>query len=285
MAEGKSFRSKLEDFFNPGPAAAGKQSGKRTDLEDPVDIYSHTGKFFKANKVTDSYAETIEVGERKIRGGIEELELDQAIYGGKKVSRKELEQQSEDEEDEDFDDDEEIEDSSNDLPVDMELSEEASSEPPKAGDDEEEEELEQALKQLKAEEQDDSQFNAARVSSEVEKGKSVRIQKKVFDQFLHQRILMQKLLLGANRLPHGPVLAAYTATGLGSCRRELKSYIKDVTRAQRDLFKLSETPVAIQEFDDEEESTVDTMYKTLDHNFQQVLPFVEETVERWNSRT
>lgn len=60
-------------------------------MEDPVDIYSHTSKFFKADKLTDSYANTIEIGERKIRpAGIDESELEQAIYGGKKVSRKDL---------------------------------------------------------------------------------------------------------------------------------------------------------------------------------------------------
>ena len=36
-----SLRSKLEDFFNPGPSAKGGQFKSR-DLEDPVDIYDHT---------------------------------------------------------------------------------------------------------------------------------------------------------------------------------------------------------------------------------------------------
>jgi hypothetical protein len=49
-----------------------------------------------------------------------------------------------------------------------------------------------------------------RASTEVEKGKSVRVQKKIFDQFLHQRILMQKLLTGANRLPKGEVLKGFS---------------------------------------------------------------------------
>ena len=62
------------------------------------------------------------------------------------------------------------------------------------------------MKQLKDEEKDETNFIQQRVTSEVEKGKSVRIQKKVFDQFLHQRILMQKLLQTANRLPSNPEL-------------------------------------------------------------------------------
>jgi hypothetical protein len=57
------------------------------DIEDPVDIYNHTKNFLKKNE-SDSYAKTIEVGERKIKG---DIDLDDLIYGGKKISRKELE--------------------------------------------------------------------------------------------------------------------------------------------------------------------------------------------------
>jgi hypothetical protein len=50
---GGSVRSKLEAFFTPGP----KQSARADfDPEDPVDLYNHTAKFFKANKKTDEYA-------------------------------------------------------------------------------------------------------------------------------------------------------------------------------------------------------------------------------------
>ena len=46
---------------------------------------------------------------------------------------------------------------------------------------EDDDDLNLALEQLKEEEKNETQFNEARVSSEVEKGKSVRIQKKIFD--------------------------------------------------------------------------------------------------------
>ena len=52
-----------------------------------------------------------------------------------------------------------------------------------ASEDEEEagDEIDRALKQLKDEEQNESKFYQSRISSEVDKGKSVRVQKKVFD--------------------------------------------------------------------------------------------------------
>lgn len=67
-----SIRNKLEDFFNPGPK--NPTLPKSADLEDPVDMYSHTHKFFKADKKTDSYAEQVEVGTRRIHGDLEELD-------------------------------------------------------------------------------------------------------------------------------------------------------------------------------------------------------------------
>jgi ribosomal protein S21 len=58
------------------------------------------------------------------------------------------------------------------------------------GEDDNGEDIDKALKQLKQDEEQESKFQQERVSSEIEKAKSIRVQKKIFDQFLHQRILM-----------------------------------------------------------------------------------------------
>lgn len=76
--------------------------------------------------------------------------------------------------------------------------------------------------------------------------------------------------------------------GLKNSKREIKSYIKDLTRIQKDLFTLSETTVKVKTFpedDQDNESTTDSLFRIVDHNFSQVLPFVDETIDRWNSRT
>ncbi len=49
------------------------------------------------------------------------------------------------------------------------------------------------------------------------------------------------------------------------------------------MFMLSGTEVHVEET--EEDSTADTIYKRLDSNFSVIVPFVEETVDRWNSRS
>jgi hypothetical protein len=104
-----NIRSQLDAFFTPGPKAQTKR-GADLDPENPVDIYNHTHKFFKASKKTDEYAKTVEVGERRIRPAInmDDLDLDQKIYGGKRVSRENMNKQmeKEDEDDEEIDSEE-----------------------------------------------------------------------------------------------------------------------------------------------------------------------------------
>jgi Apoptosis antagonizing transcription factor len=72
-------------------------------------------------------------------------------------------------------------------------------------------------------------------------------------------------------------------------KKEVSGYIKDLTTLQKELFALSETEVKTKTFPDhaltDNESTSDSMFEVLDHNFKQVLPFVEGTVDRWNTRT
>ena len=67
--------------------------------------------------------------------------------------------------------------------------------------DEEDEDIDMALKQLKAEEANEGEVVKERQVSDIEKGQAVGVQKKVYDNFLHQRILMQKMLSGSNKLP------------------------------------------------------------------------------------
>ena len=89
-----------------------------------MDLYSHTHKFFKPNKHTDDYAKQVEVGERRIRTAAPDMdELDQKVYGGKRVSREDMaakvlvvadDDSDEDEEVESYDDEEDREDEGDD---------------------------------------------------------------------------------------------------------------------------------------------------------------------------
>ena len=83
-----------------------------------MDLYSHTHKFFKPNKHTDDYAKQVEVGERRIRTAKDMDELDQKVYGGKRVSREDMAVKvvadDSDEEVESYDDEEDMEDEDDD---------------------------------------------------------------------------------------------------------------------------------------------------------------------------
>ena len=65
---------------------------------------------------------------------------------------------------------------------------------------------------------------------------------------------MQKLITQANRLPAGKVIKAFAKksekieVGLKNSKREIKSFVKDLTRIQKELFTLSETTVKVKSF-------------------------------------
>ena len=86
----------LSSFLNPKPnglkrlknqeSKHGKGIGAHLDAND--DIYDHTKEFFSKDEATDG----VDIGEKRIRGGIEDIELDPKIYSAKKVSRKQREE-------------------------------------------------------------------------------------------------------------------------------------------------------------------------------------------------
>lgn len=60
--------------------------------------------------------------------------------------------------------------------------------------------------------------------------------------------------------------------------------MKDTVQLQKNLFNISETSVKVDEIPSEDSKTED-VWGILDKNFSNVLPFVEETIDKWNSRT
>ena len=109
---------------------------------------------------------------------------------------------------------------------------------------------------------------------------------------------MQKLLVSANRMPDAQSLKQFTAQSkqVGrntiACRRGLKKHIKDIQALQKAMFKVSETKIYLNyptdpepPKPDEAEMSTDKLWRSIDANFNQCVPFIEETIEKWNSRT
>jgi hypothetical protein len=63
-------------------------------------------------------------------------------------------------------------------------------------------------------------------------------------------------------------------------KRLVKSHIKNLTKLQNDLFKISETDVKLAAIDDDEDP-----WNTLSSNFDLMTPFIEETINRWSQRS
>ena len=94
MSTGKTSnfkRKNLDELFNPESGLTGKSK----DLEDPNDIYDHTKEFFKKSEPMDH----VDVGIRRIKA---DIELDDIVYGGKKISRNQLDEDLDDESDDDY---------------------------------------------------------------------------------------------------------------------------------------------------------------------------------------
>ena len=51
------------------------------------------------------------------------------------------------------------------------------------------------------------------------------------------------------------------------------------------MFKLSETKIDLNNIQDTDKSTSEQLWTALESNFEKSLPFIEETIEKWNSRT
>lgn len=107
---------------------------------------------------------------------------------------------------------------------------------------------------------------------------------------------MQKLLTSAARLPQQPLLSAFTDASaslnlsLQTSKRELKKRIKELQWLQKQMFRISETNVKLKYPADEleegkEEQSLDELWSKLDKNFSITLPFVEQTIDRWNNQT
>ena len=101
---------------------------------------------------------------------------------------------------------------------------------------------------------------------------------------------MQKCLIAANKLPQKDTLKLFSEHSKEmmadsiECKRALKRHIKDVQTAQKVMFKLSETKIDLKSIETEN-TTSKQIWDTLESNFAKCLPFIEETIEKWNSRT
>ena len=102
---------------------------------------------------------------------------------------------------------------------------------------------------------------------------------------------MQKMLVAANKMPASKEWKLFNkdskeiSKGQIACKRGLKQHIKELQSAQKTMFSLSETKVDIKTLGEGDSESLDEIWDSIQANFKKTLPFVEETIEKWNSRT
>ena len=77
--------------------------------------------------------------------------------------------------------------------------------------------------------------------------------------------------------------SAVTGNKVLSIKRDLKAQLKNYQKAQKLLFKLSQTDINVEDVDTDASST--KIWKSIDANFSKTMPFIEDTIDRWNERT
>lgn len=123
-----------------------------------------------------------------------------------------------------------------------------------------ESEIDAVLDKIEADKGLDKQQEEKRHFHDFQKASAVVTQKKVFDTMLHQRILMQKLLTTASRLPSNPNLQAFEnrsaniQASLQTSKRAMKKHIKELQWLQKSMFKVAETRISFKWPDNEDES-------------------------------
>lgn len=77
------------------------------------------------------------------------------------------------------------------------------------------------------------------------------------------------------------------AKGTIACRRALKSHIKDIQLLQQHMYKISETKADLLYPSDDttEDDPLDKLWKKLEKNWDVSVPFIEQTIDKWSSRT
>ena len=96
--------------------------------------------------------------------------------------------------------------------------------------------------------------------------------------------------MAGNKLPSEAMMKGFmkknsaVKEGAMECKRNLKRHIKELQSCQNIMFKISETKIELNPVEIEKSSS-EEIWNTIESNFAKSLPFVEQTIEKWNSHT
>ena len=117
---------------------------------------------------------------------------------------------------------------------------------------------------------------------DLDKASSVKDQKKVLEAIVYQRMIMQKNLTRANQLPqseqhsHFEEKKSAELSQLKTSLRENMTTLNDICILLGKRMNVNLKPVT---------ESSETMLKTIDDNYERLIPTCEELIQKWHSRT
>lgn len=124
------------------------------------------------------------------------------------------------------------------------------------------------------------------LSEEVEKGKAVQHQLKVWDKLLETRIQQQKLLTRINRLPVDPYWSQLCSEGDGEFKTQVTETQKSLKLLLNELFELEAVLVNSEaEEPPRKKKKLTEFSDTLIQNHQEYKPERNEIIQKWSDKT
>ena len=318
MFQVADFEPELEDSeYLSGVGAGGSELSKlRIKNADPDEDSRYAGKKISRSRIAKQRGEEVEDADVDLREqaaaelghmfeGADEEDESEEEEGDEDEEEGDEDEEEDEEEEEEGDDDEgwEVEDggkeenNKNGFVFDKEtdfsqygdLEEEEDSE---GSEEEGEEEAEEGSDQEDDEEADsevEDEENLLRknsLSEEVEKGKAVQHQLKVWDKLLETRIQQQKLLTRINRLPVDPYWSQLCSEGDGQFKTQVTETQKSLKLLLNELFELEAVLVNPEaEEPPRKKKKLTEFSDTLIQNHQEYKPERNEIIQKWSDKT
>ncbi|KAI8365289.1 apoptosis antagonizing transcription factor-domain-containing protein [Radiomyces spectabilis] len=286
------------------------------DITEPLNDHFASDDEGEENDDSGARDHYVSVGKSALRN--QQFLLDDPRYSGKRTSRKELYSSDEEVMQDDWknDNDDDDDELSDDDELELALNQDEASEVSEGDDmddqnddyddddvvEEQEASEDEALKdELRKIEQDERQMISQiskSAQSDVEKGKHVRQQLTLWENFLESRIRVQKMVDVANQLPQHDTWAAFVEKedvdeDLAATKEQLREVTDELMELrtalleQNDSMDLSECSWNSRKRhldDDDDEGYLESLWQDISEVNNVFVPFRNSTLEKWSNK-
>ncbi|KAI8916083.1 apoptosis-antagonizing transcription factor [Gorgonomyces haynaldii] len=301
MGRGKSLGQQLLELDNPAPEFDPEQeyqSGSESEDEQATEHYAQVGpskmrpvqELYKGKRISrkDLASDSVESDESQMseesqqsEDSQEEMDSEEELSGSNAFEGEmDSDNQPLDSDDQQLDSDDGQDDS------DAEEQDDGQTDEQEDGESEGEDMLEE-LAQLEAQNREMVQNLSKSQKEDIEKGKQIQQQIKMWEGFLDIRIRFQKVLEAANKLPQHDVFNEFvdetTPALLDEAKEQLTGMINDLLAKRYKMLKQDKVP-GDYGFLKRKNRDYDALYPDMEQLNEQFQPFRDETIEKWNAK-